>query len=159
MKQVIPRIPTSQVRHCDAVTRLLSGRGWVRIPILVVCSEALPSAAVHMCWFGSLCAVASISVRRDASQAWVHCGAVYISIENAVIATKLHPKKRVPAFSVTSRENSRSLPLCQTQIGVFNLCQPVRKKMVSDFVFMKGCIKHNWHTMKDTCLESVVCLF
>lgn len=101
--------------------RLLSGRGRVRTQTLVVCSWPLPSAAGHMFWSGSLCAVASVSVRRDASQAWVRCGAVYICIKNAIIATKLHSKKRITAFSVTSRENSHSLPLCQTQISVFNL--------------------------------------
>lgn len=77
----------------------------------------------------------------DASQAWVHCGAIYICIEKVIIATKLHSKERITALSANSRENSRPLSRCQLQIAVFNLCQAVRRKTVSDFVFVKGQIR------------------
>lgn len=58
-------------------------------------------------------------------------------MENVIIATKLHSRKRITSFSVNSRENSHPLP----QIAVFNLCQAVRRKVVSDFAFVKGQIR------------------
>lgn len=64
----------------------------------------------------------------------------HICIENVIIATKLHSKRRVTAYSANSRENSHPLSLHQIQIAVSNLYQAVRKKIVSDFVFVKSQI-------------------